>query len=251
MLRKPAGVVGYRCRMLAFASLLLLLAVGNLQASGRSIFIPHLIVGMGFETEVVLSNPSNAGARVSLTARGDGGALLSGAGVKNPATLTVGAHQEVRAKASELFGLPPNVLSLGWMQADSDNSQVTAEFLISTSAQESGVGMEEGDSLQSSLAGAIPAGLQTAIALTNPNPTPAAVTIELYDAQGQQRGQSTFTIPAQGHRAQFLNDVSTGATSPLAGGHFEVNSSVGLAGAEVVTGISGYTMSALSSGTAG
>src|ERR1035437_1700347 len=178
MLSKPAGGVGSACRMLVLASLLLIWAASNLQAGGRSIFIPHLIVGMGFETEVVLSNPSNAGAQVSLTARGDGGALLSGA--KNPATLTVGAHQEVRAKASELFALPPNVLSLGWMEADSDNSQVTAEFLISTSAQESGVGMEAGDSLQSSLAGAIPTGLQTAITLTNPNPTPASVTIELY-----------------------------------------------------------------------
>ena len=51
----------------------------SLQAASRSLFFPHLISGMGFETRLVLTNPSSAPASVVVTARGDGGGLLTGA----------------------------------------------------------------------------------------------------------------------------------------------------------------------------
>ncbi|MBI2817239.1 MAG: hypothetical protein HYX72_09895 [Acidobacteria bacterium] len=242
-----------RNRLGASVALLLLMALTALNATaagGRSLFFPHLISGMGFETRIVLNNPSASPAQVVLTARNDDGGLLSGQGVQNPATVVVPARQQLSIDASDLFGLSLNSLALGWIQADSDNSQITGLLYISTNAQQDGVGVEAGDVLRTRVVGAIPTGLQTAVTLVNPNATVATVSMQLYDSGGQSRGQSTFTIPPRGHRSQFLNDGS-GSSAAIDGGHFEIVSSVGLAGLEVMTGLSGYTLASLPTPTSG
>ena len=97
-------------RILAVVLAALLLCAGNLQAAVRSLFFPHLITGMGFETRLLLTNPSNGGAQVTLTARSDDGALIAGSGVRNPMVVSLGPHQQVSLQAGELFGLLPNTL---------------------------------------------------------------------------------------------------------------------------------------------
>ena len=76
-----------------------------LQAASRSLFFPHLIQGMGFETRLVLSNPTNVAATVVLQARGDNGGLISGNGVRNPAVVIVPGRGEVEVVAGEVVGL--------------------------------------------------------------------------------------------------------------------------------------------------
>ena len=215
------------------------------EAASRSLFFPHLISGLGFETRLALTNPGSASAKVTLTARAGDGSLLSGRGIQNPATLTVPAHQQVWVRTGELFRLPPDSLHLGWIEAETDNTQLTALLFASTSAQQGGAGVEVGGDLRTSLVGPIPAELQTAVALVNPNPVPAQVTLRIFDSNGSERGQGSFSIPSRGHRAQFLNEATVGKLSPAEGGHFEITSTVGLSGLEVITGLSGYTLTPL------
>src|SRR3990172_6124218 len=227
------------------------LATPRLEAVSRSLFFPHLISGMGFETRLTFTNPSSAPAKITVTARNDDGTLLTVNGIQNPATLTVPARQQVEVEASDLFHLPDNLLHLGWMQAESDNNQVVALLFAATSSQQSGAGIEASGTLQTSLVGAIPSGLQSAIALANPNAAAAQVSLRLFDAAGQQRSQSTLTIPARGHQALFLNEAVSGSVSPAQGGHFEIASSVGLSGLGVMTGLSGYTLTPLATPSGG
>ncbi|MGH9786771.1 MAG: hypothetical protein ACRD88_21595 [Terriglobia bacterium] len=197
---------------------------------------------MGFETRLVLTNPSSAPARVVLTARGDDGSLLRGNEVRNPVTVDVPAYRQVASEVGPLFGLAGTSLHLGWVQAESDNAQLMALLSASTTAQASGAGIEATSQLGTSLVGPIPARMQAAIALANPNSVPAEVVVRLYDVVGRERRQSTFILPAQGHRAEFLSDGSGGLADE---GHFEVVSTVGLSGMTVLTGTSGYTLAPL------
>jgi hypothetical protein len=199
---------------------------------------------MGFETWLVLTNPSSAPARVVLTARGDDGSLLAANGVRNPVTVDVPAYRQAAFEAGPLFGLQGTLLQLGWVQAESDNVQLTALLYASTTAQASGAGIAATGQLGTSLVGPIPARMQAAIALANPNSVPAEVVVRIYDAAGREQRQSAFTLPAQGHRAEFLSDGSGGLADE---GHFEVASSVGLSGMTVLTGASGYTLAPLAS----
>ena len=223
---------------------LLGLLISPTQAASRSIFFPHLITGMGFETRLVLTNPSSAPARVVLTAREDDGGLLQGNGVRNPVTVDVSAYRQAAFEAGPLFGLPGTSLRLGWVQAESDNVQLTALLFASTTAQASGAGIEATSQLGTSLVGPIPFRMQAAIALANPNSVPAEVVVRFYDAAGREQRQSIFTLPARGHHAEFLSDGSGGLGDE---GHFEVASSVGLSGMTVLTGTSGYTLAPLGS----
>ena len=215
--------------------------------AGRSLFYPHLISGMGFETRLVVRNGSSETARGVLTARGDDGRVLGGVGVRNPVTVAVGAHREVEVEVGELFGLNGNELRLGWVQGESDNGQVTGMLYASTATQGRGAGLEVSGRLETQLVGVIPVGMQTAMAMANPNAVAAQVVVREYDAGGggggggggTERGRREFQIAAQGHRAEFLSDGTGGV---LEGGHYEVESSVGLSGMTVLTGASGYTV---------
>src|SRR5262249_54576522 len=137
---KRAGMCSRNYVRIAALLVVLGMLASAVYAGGRSLFFPHLISGMGFETRLVFDNPSNASARITLTARGDNGALISGTGVHNPAVVTVPAPQQVIAFSGEVFGLPASSLTLGWVQAESDNSQVTGMLLASAMNQQSAAG---------------------------------------------------------------------------------------------------------------
>ena len=60
------------------------------------------------------------------------------------------------AARSTSFSFSGSVLTLGWVQAESDNSQVTGVLSISTSAQGDGAGIEAGAALETTCALPLP-----------------------------------------------------------------------------------------------
>src|SRR4051812_165678 len=84
LVRRLARANGSRVVASALA-LLLAFAALNAAAASRSLFFPHLISGLGFDTRVVLTNPSGSPAQIILTARSDDGGLQPGPGIHNPA----------------------------------------------------------------------------------------------------------------------------------------------------------------------
>ena len=57
--QRQGGFLRRTGRMLAVMAVALGLLAGSVEAGGRTLFFPHLISGMGFETRLVFDNPSN------------------------------------------------------------------------------------------------------------------------------------------------------------------------------------------------
>jgi hypothetical protein len=206
---------------------------GSVQAASTLNF-PRLSFETGTFTGFAIVNPNNEAASVTFTARGTDGAILSGPGFQNPATLTVPANQQISKLAPEIFLASLSPSTIGWVQAVSATDGLTGFFLH----------LDGGDTF---LDGAdlpvastrlvfnqlrIGSGFQTEISIVNPGSASAAVNLQISGA-GTVPAPRAVTIPARG---ALRLDVATffGSASLPAGAYLTAGGDNPVAGFQLI-----------------
>jgi hypothetical protein len=173
----------------------------------------------GWRTTFVLANRSTTAANATISFFGDTGAPLSLAVGGSPQTQTTVVVPALGVAQVQTQGGGP--LTAGWalVQSDQNLSGIAIYGLLDGSGNSvTEVGSPASLPLLSmSVFAQNGATTSTGVALANPNSNPANVTLILRDANSNQLSQTSVTIAAMGHLAEYANQMF----SSLPPGEFE------------------------------
>ncbi len=192
------------------------LAAADTVTGSNTYYFPHLAFGGGFQTTLTYVNYSPQPVHCTSTFLGDDGSPLQiPFGTAIPTDLSPGAsfHIETRATGGATGG---------WGQAQC-NGPVKASLLYRFYNGASPVG-EAGVNASSAPATEFVtyAESHTGIALANPSPQTASITINAINASGQLAFSSVITLAPNAHFAANLNDTTKFPTAVPFGGSVQI-----------------------------
>jgi len=187
-------------------------------------YLAQMASGMGQRTLLVLSNTGTQDSSATIEFFDNAGepfaVPVQGVGSVNQLVAMV------TASSSKLVQINPvsSGVVTGWVRVTA-NQPMTAtsvyQFLADDEVtHEASVGDSSASGAGNVLVTIDQAGFNTGIAIANPTDDEATVTLTLLDAQGQELGSETFTVPPLGHVAQFVNewfDVTVPTTGAFEG----------------------------------
>ncbi len=210
------------------------------------IFFPHYTVGGGYTTHVGIVNSSASVANLTITAYDNNGNIL---GTAVLAQLAVGG--QFLGSVSDLFGISTaGAIQTGYLVAQSDQPGIMGytDFTYNDGIHNADANVPA-DSVPSQkllfahvangVNSATGSPYMTGLGLLNPYGTQVPYTITVYDGQGNQVAQGSFTLgPHQkiGKLLSYPDPTAAFFTNPiiLEGGHIEVSSpNYGLIGLEL------------------
>ncbi|HEY2931717.1 MAG TPA: carboxypeptidase regulatory-like domain-containing protein [Acidobacteriota bacterium] len=211
------------------------------------LIFPRVAFDGGRFTGFAVANPGKVRARLTLTAYGENGRLLQGAGVTNPLPIDIEPGKQFAQLDSEMFhGYASNPGFKGWVYAQSEADGLTGFFIM-------------GDGKLSMLDGAdLPnkaldlyynllldsARYQYEISLVNPNDGTAGITLSLVNSSGTALQTRQISIAGKGCLQATLEslfaapDIAQSAT-------LKVKSNVPVAGFEFVFARDSSTLTGL------
>jgi len=208
----PVGVIALR----GFTNersefLLTTLPVTDLSAATARVSFPHFATGGNWTTDVALVNPSDAVAEGDLQFLLDDGSVYTATSYSVAPRSAFGLRVadaaasirtgQVRVNPKAGHAVPDGVLVFSYQ---SDGITVT----------ETSIPAVEAGSLFSAYAEAS-SSVQTGLALANSGPSDAVVALSLMSATGEDLGmRTTLRLPANGHSALFLREISGFASLP-------------------------------------
>ena len=200
-----------------------------------TVYFPHFAAGGGWTTQVILVNPTHAPISGSVQFFGSGSQTEAAA----PATLTLA---DGRSGSTFPYSIPPRSatrirtsnpagpLEVGSVRAVPDPGQPAPSGVSIFAFQKDGITVSEAGVPASSAGAAFrvyveasgtpeqPHSVRSGIALTNTSGTPTTVMLELTDLDGITSGPTeSFTIPASGHIARFIDEFFPALTTPFSG----------------------------------
>jgi hypothetical protein len=179
-----------------------------------SLYFPRLVTtdGSGGSTDtseytgVAVVNPSSATATLKLSAFDTGGALVAGAGITNPAQVTLAGNGQLAMVDTQIFGSALAARKpTAWMRLDSTVSGTAGFFLVFNGSLSVLDGATVGSrTLTSFVLPEVEDLGFTQVHIPNPANAAAAVTLELARADGSVAATSTRTIAAGGTLVESL-----------------------------------------------
>jgi hypothetical protein len=161
-------------------------------------------------TGIALVNLSGRPAKLKLTAFDHRGAIISGLGIMNPATLQLNDAQQVALLAGEIFGPGlDSAAAVGWIKVEGNVPQVAGFFLAFDARLTRMDGADVSPAVLSSFVfPELQGGGVTNLHIANPNQDPTVVNIELIRADGSS-GWPTISrnIEAGGILAVRVSDL--------------------------------------------
>jgi len=194
----------------------------------RASFDPNLITG------IAIANPTGQDAAVTITAYGVDGQPLSGAGMQNPAQITVPADQQVARISADLFGVGVDPSTVAWLLAASPTDGLTGFFLLINSSITLLDGADLPVTSQKLVFNSVrvDASYTTEINLVNPGDSTADLQIQLAGISPAPIIKE-LSIPAKAVvRLDAATFFQTNNVSP--GAYIIINSSIEVAGFELV-----------------
>ncbi len=159
-------------------------------------------------TGVAVANMDSFATDSVFTAYDSSGALLTGSGITNPRTLTLGPAQQRAMVDAEIWG--PGFTAAarqGWFRVESAG-RLAGFFLAFDAGPDTMDGAEAGAATQSSFVfPEIEDQGFTRIHVANPGSAPVAVTLDLVDSTGARRSRATQEIPARGALSSFVGEL--------------------------------------------
>ena len=185
-------------------------------------------------TGIALANTSGRTATLKLTAFDRTGAVISGVGVTNPATLTMPAGRQRPLLDTELFGSGFQALNpIGWLKLEGDVAQVAGFFLSFNGSLTRLDGADVSSDTATSLV--FPELAQpgfTQLHVANPSAGSAALTFELVSSDGTPRGSAVArNLDPNGALAEAVSELFPGVAAE-ASDYVRVTSSRGVAAFE-------------------
>lgn len=129
MLSQPFPMRLFAVTFAAFALMFASISSLEAQTPSQTSYMPILQATDSGDIGLALSNPTLAEVTVTLTARDFAGAAMSGAGITNPATITLPASGQRALRAVEIFGTGISGKT-GWVQLQSSSLAVKGFFLV-------------------------------------------------------------------------------------------------------------------------
>jgi RHS repeat-associated protein len=192
----------------------------------QTFYFPHFIAGQGLETRITITNPSDAPARLTLSAFGDQGNLIS------VIETEIAAQSGLASGAAELFKLQENTPYSGWIRVATSNDRVQGFFSFDDNDMFPAVRQVGTEFTLSGVSNGAEA--VTGIALANPSPDPASIAVTIFDSHLRLVEETSFIVPANGHALKLihhlLQDIVLGGKPDEVSSyyHVEVRSDVGI-----------------------
>ena len=194
---------------------------------------PFVASQAGVYTGIAITNPLNYRVNVTLTAYDTNGAVIEGAGIKNPVELTMPRKGQIAELATQLFGPAFNVSALGTIVAVGKTPVLVGFYLL---------GVEQGNQLDGATAEVDPiygwtwpSVFHNAPApsnyyeLFNPGANEAKAQLELFDSGGNSLAEGSLDVKPGGTQTQALENLFPGiALSSFDGGYVRGTSNVPL-----------------------
>lgn len=176
-------------------------------------------------TNLKFVNVSDQSRQIRITAVGG-----SGSNLKAPKTVSLGPRGQVELDAGEFFGFPTtSSLTVGSIKIETDGPGVIGDVLFGDP-----IGFKYAASMPlqdkkfrkavfSQVANVV--NFFTGLALYNPNPDGASVSIEVFSAKGESRGKNVIQVEA-GSRLSSLVPELVPSTAGQAGGYIVIDSDI-------------------------
>jgi hypothetical protein len=182
-----------------------------------TLFYPRLITtnGSGGPTDdsqftgIALANLDSTDATIRFTAFGTNGAPLAGAGVTNPASLSLRRGQQLPIVDVQVFGNAlANQNPVGWFKVESTVPKTVGFFLMfdRTLTTQDGADVSSNTLTSAVFPEVAPTGF-TQIHVANPGAAEASVTFDLVNANGEVRSTVARTLASNGAVAERLSDL--------------------------------------------
>jgi hypothetical protein len=187
----------------------------TLRAPALALYYPRLIgrdsgTEGGEFTGIALANISGRTATLKLKAFDAEGNLISGAGVTNPASLTLAAGQQRPLVESQIFGDAFRAAGgkSGWLEVEGDVAQIAGFFLDFTGSLSRLDGADvSGKAMTSFIAPQLEADGISEIHVANPNHAAAGVQFDLVSSEGVTVASSSRVVSASGLAVASLSEL--------------------------------------------
>ncbi len=191
---------------------------------------PHVPLGNGFESTLLLANPTGQPVNVTVTLSAGSGEVID---PLRPGpirrTLTVGSNATAVLDGAGLTGLPAAPAVNGWLAVDSPNVPLGAVLVVSRGASASAYALQAVEAGMRFFPYAPGTADEVSLALTNTGASDAAIELVFVDSRGGALSRARRVIPADSKRVIPPADLFPRATLRKPGW-------VGVVGAERVHG---------------
>ena len=199
---------------------------------------PHVVLGNGFDSELVLSNPTGQAVTVFATLRSEtGGPIHASQSAAPRQPLTIPANGNVSVGVRALAGIPFISLVNGWIEIESPNVPIAGVLVLSQgtnqttyplqSAPQTGIVYARPSSTESQLTG---------LALTNLSEVPAEIEVVVLDARGDALARSSILVGANTKQTTLVRDLLPGLDLTREG-TLVLRSSSPVYGIEIIAGV--------------
>ncbi len=170
---------------------------------------PHVVFGGGFDSTLILSNPTGQSVTAAVTLSGeDGGPAHVAYTAAQSQTVTIASNATVSLGTLELTGLAMAAEANGWLQVDSPNVPLGAALIVSKGESASAYPLQNAGFRGAYLPYLAAAADRVAsLALTNAGATAANVEIVLVAPDGSRVATSRQTVAADSQRISVLTEI--------------------------------------------
>jgi YVTN family beta-propeller protein len=193
---------------------------GQPTSSSTKYILPEFATGGGWLSLIGIVNAGGLPQEVTLTAYKDDGTLWSLPA--NPKKISLEPNAALRMTVQELFDLPADTLSTGWIEIGSQLGFVSSYIAYGDTARQSFGAVAATDaSLAASHAVfsqvAEGSGFYTGLTLVNPSQENATVDFYTLRADGTTVGRSTFTIKPRERRGNLFSELLPASLEQVGG----------------------------------
>ena len=172
----------------------------------------HVILGNGFSSTLVLTNPTGQVVTVFATLLDErGGPVLSSLAAPLRQSLTIPANGSRLIEASQLSGLLFTPAVSGWIRIESPRVPLGGALILTQGTNSTIYPLQAAPRDDISFPQLSEAdGLVTGVVLLNPETTPASITVALMDPDGNPVARAEIDLEGNSKKTVFVGDVLPG-----------------------------------------
>ena len=170
---------------------------------------PHVVFGGGFDSTLILSNPTGQSVNVTVTLSGqDGGPAHVAYTAAQSQTVTIASNATVSLGTLELTGLAMPADANGWLQVDSPNVSLGATLIVSNGESASAYPLQNAGFRGAHYPHLADAAYRVgSLALTNAGETGAEVEIVLVAPDGVHVATADQTVAADSQTIAVISEM--------------------------------------------
>ncbi len=169
------------------------------------IYSPQFAIVPGFKTMLNVINANEEDAEVTITLHREDGTVIG-----EPYKRTLVKGEQIKDDLAEIFKEQPDVRDVtGWLEVESTRDRIVGTITFTNEEQVFLTSFELSAVAEPRLLFPMLAHdetYQTGVALLNPNPEPAAVTVEVWGPGGTRDRSTSLVLPANGSTSFYLDN---------------------------------------------